>query len=715
MTIAESIQSSVFAKIRQPRFTLLTAAIAVTAGLVVLILAYDLFPYHSTNHDEGVYLLQAAMLTEGRLVLTPGSEALRQAFHPWFFVESPHGLYPKYSPVPAAVFALGMIVGDPRLALFGIAVCNVAIISAITAEAFDQKTGILAAAIVAASPLFLLPSAAFLPYAPTTALNLLFALAYIRSVRAANPWYAGVAGIAIGLAFFARPYTAVIFAIPFMAYAGWQLLHPRARNWRVIRRTGITAGIGVAFVGLTLFYNHLVTGSAFLFPYEAFAPLDGIGFGRRRILGHETQYTPTLALRSNGRVLWALATRWFTAGPIGTTLAAIGVTSVVVYTKRTGLTRSLSLGNRTLQLLLAGLAGTIIAGNVYFWGNYNMLGSLSDPNDGMITLFGPFYHFDLLLPLSAFAAHGTLVTTTFVWRAVDRLVSSEAPRIAAVLLLAVALPVTGAVDVWAVSQPMEKHSAHTAKYERAYTPFVETDLEHALVFIPPTYGEFQNHPFQWLRNDPGFDGEIVYAITRNPSDDFAVIDAYPDREYYRYRYHGEWTPDPNRHVDSTLEHVRVIESDSVTAQTTVAVPDRIVRVALSVTTGDSVRRFNYRGQPPDALTITWTITNETVTVTDQAVIPREGDPDRSIQMSGPSDIALAVTITEPDGGTLTYREELLVRPTDTGIQAVWPPASSVCIAVTDCGFEGTYLRDRPDTRPDGIQLNTTRVTPLPTD
>ena len=68
---------------------------------------------------------------------------------------------------------------------------------------------------------------------------------------------------------------------------------------------------------------------------------------------------------------------------------------------------------------------------------------------------------------------------------------------------------------------------------------------------------------------------------------------------------------------------------------------------------------------------------------------------------------VTITITEPGGGTLTYRQELRVRPGGAGVEAVWPPADSACPLVTDCGFEGTYLPDRPDTRPSGIEMNTT--------
>ena len=44
----------------------LAALIAVLAGVAVFLIATEVFPYHSSNHDEGVYLQQASMLLEGQ-------------------------------------------------------------------------------------------------------------------------------------------------------------------------------------------------------------------------------------------------------------------------------------------------------------------------------------------------------------------------------------------------------------------------------------------------------------------------------------------------------------------------------------------------------------------------------------------------------------------------------------------------------------------------
>ena len=178
-----------------------TVALAAVAGGAVLAVAVALFPYHSLNHDEGVYLQQASMLLDGQLFLRPPVDG---AFRPWFFVESERGLYPKYGPVPAAVFAVGMALGEPRLSLAVVAAASTALVVALGRRAFDRPTGLAAGGLLVAAPTFLFTSSVFLPYAPTFCLNLAFAAAYVRGCRERSVAWAAAAGLASGLAFFAR-------------------------------------------------------------------------------------------------------------------------------------------------------------------------------------------------------------------------------------------------------------------------------------------------------------------------------------------------------------------------------------------------------------------------------------------------------------------------------------------------------------------------------
>lgn len=687
-----------------PRYYHICAiGIAVIGGIAIFLLAIELFPYHSSNHDEGVYLQQAAMLLDGRLYLTPGSEMVREAVHPWFFVEADPGLYPKYNPVPAAIFAIGLFLGEPRVMLALIAITIAILTYGITKDTFDRRTGVLATGFLISSPLFLMSSSVFLPYAPTAALNLLFVFAYIRSVRRRDGQYAMLAGIAIGLAFFARPYTALLVALPFIAHSLYHLAHhPR----RTVSVQGVTGVIGVVFLGITLGYNALLTGDPLVFPYEAFAPHDGLGFGYRRILGHEIIYTPGLALEATGAILTALALRWYTAPPIGAILAVVGIAMTVVRFRQDSVNSSSRLPDQTARVLFVGVIGSVIVGNLYFWGNLNILGAISDPTDGFIATFGPFYHYDLLFPLSAFTAHA-IVTGYDKARDTQSSHRLSIDRWSEVLGIGVGFLVVVALTAGAMGPPVDEHAAYTAKYESAYAPVEQTDFENALVFLPPVYGEWMNHPFQWLRNNPTFDGPVVYAISRHPPDDFAVIDAFPERDLYRYRYHGTWTPDPTDHVIPRLESTRRVTSRQLTAETTVRIPDRITHVDIGLSNGEIIHRYAHTEHLPARLVVHWKITRDSATIAGPSVSPRTSEDSRPVPIETTGELSLIITITEPGGGTLTYREDLLIRPSNRSIEVVWPPSSSVCLLVTDCGTEGTYIPDHLETRPTGIRMNTT--------
>jgi len=674
-----------------------TAALAVLAGLVVFGVARVLFPHHSSNHDEAVYLQQAAMLLEGQLTIEAGPIA--EAVRPWFFVQEGSTLYPKYAPVTAGVFAVGMAVGVPRLSLALVAAGIVALTVALGRLAFDRTTGLLAGALLLASPGFLYPASTFLPYAPTTLLNLGFALAYLRARRRDSIRWAALAGALVGTAFFARPYTAVLFAAPLIAHACWTLwaTWDTRRFHGTLARQGATAALGAAGVALTLGYNALLTGDPLVFPYQAFAPQDGIGFGRRQILGYERTYTPALGLRANVTALWYLATRWSPLAPVGAA-AALSAAAVTLWRSRGWRPDPAAFSARTLRLTLLGVVATVCVGNVFFWGTLNTLADIGNPTNGLVALFGPFYHYDLQPVLAVYGATGLLAA----WRRGRTVLAARFDRrtalaVTAAVLLAAA-PVLAVATVPNLTTPADRHSGYTERYEDAYAPFDDDPPENAVVFVPPAYGEWLNHPFQSLRNDPDLDGPRVSAIHRGP-DDFAVVDAYPDRDLYRYTYNGEWTPDPSRPIYPRLRRVETVERDRLTASTTVAIPEEeaTVRVTLSTANG-SVERTLPAAAVGDELTVEWSVGPDGATLAGASGVAPLSDRD---------EVDLAVTLSAPRGATLTYRERVSVRRTAAGVEALWPPRTSVCTLVTDCGREGRYLPDRPDLFPRGVAIETT--------
>jgi hypothetical protein len=649
-------------------------ALAVLVAVGVIAIAEGVFPYHTSNHDEAVYLQQAAMLLDGQLTLQP---PVRESFRPWFFVADGGELYPKYTPVAAAMFAVGGLLGSYTISLGLVAGAAVWLSYATVTELFDRTTGAVAACLLALSPLFVVDSAVFLSYVPTFCLNLTFAWAYLRADRTGDRRLAALAGGAIGLAFFSRAYTAVLFALPFVAHACWTL---RGLDRDALVRQGLTAVVGLGGVALTLGYNAVMTGDPLLFPYQAFAPLDGLGFGERQILGYERTYDVALAVEANARVLWAYLTEWSVAPPLGVALAGGGLVSVFTRARVTG-----------RRLAVAGLFVSIPVGNVYFWGNLNILGSLDTPADGLITFLGPYYHVGLLLPTTAFAAVGLVALVRSVGSVLDR--TEGVTRVAAVVLCVVAAVAGVAFAGSAVAAPLADNAEVTDQYEQAYEPF-DRSFDDALVYLPTPYGQWLNHPFQALRNDPGFDGDTVYALQHRQ---FEVHDAFPDRTMYRYVYRGQWVPYSGQAVTPRLQPVDAVRGRTVRLDTTFGLPRYTEAVEFRLSQ-DGRRVSTSASMPSDGLAVRTTLDDGTATATSAAF----SDP-VTVPLDGTEPLQIRVFVDYGSLGSFEYVAEV---PVDrkAGAYRALTPRLEVCRSPRLCGGEAAYV---PGTHRTGVWMNTT--------
>jgi len=637
------------------------AALGVVAGVAVWLIATLVFPHHSTNHDEGVYLQQAAMLLEGQLFLDPPVDV---AFRPWFFVESEAGLSPKYTPPTAAVFALGKVLGGYRLALALVA-AGVAVLAQVTvAEAFDDRTGWVAAGLLLASPLYLVQASVFLPYVPALLWSLAFAAAYLRADRTGSRRLATVAGLAIGVGFFARPFTAVLFAAPFVGHAIWTLRTPTTETLEGHLLTAVGGFLGVS---VTLAYNAYVTGDPLLFPYEAFAPLDGLGFGRRELLGYAREYTPELAARATVESLWLFGTRWFVAGAVGTG-AAIG-----------GFAVALRRGLDARQATIAAIAPSVTVGYAYFWGPLNALGALGRGGDGLAAVLGPYYHVPLLVPAATFAAIGLLAGLRWGRETVaTRFGGRHARRLALVGLLVLGSVLAGA-GVVAVAVPLADNASASAQLDAAYEPFERTDYDDAVVFLPTPHGDWLNHPFQTLRNDPGYEDGPIYALRERQ---FDVIEAFPDRTYYRYTYRGVWSLRTGDPVEPRVQRVTVSEGARVHHAFALGVPAHADRVSVRVASGDAGGDVTVPVGGRDRVEPSIAVADGTATLAidgQTASVPVEGDT-----------VELRAFVDYGTGAGYEYRVALPVETEDDTIRTLTPYAE-VCTDAFTCGGAAAYV------------------------
>jgi hypothetical protein len=675
---ARSIGDAVRRRLDRGRVAILL--LAVVAAVVSFLVATRVFPYHSINHDEGVYLQQAEMLLSGRLFLRPPVDG---PFHPWFFVVSEQGLYSKYQPVPAAVFALGRVLGGYPIALAGISAGVVAGTAALARELYDWRVGAVAGVLVLASPLFLVHSGVYLPYAVTAAFELCFAVAYFRGERTGSRRMAAVAGAAIATAFFARPYTAVLFASPFILHAVVTLLRSGAwrtpfadvtdRQQQLFVRRLLTAGLGMVGVVAALAYNVIVTGEPFVFPYQAFAPDDGPGFGHREILGHEENYTLELGIESNRRVLTQLFTEWVA---MGTTGAALALAGVLATAGSAALGRVRDATQRASAALLArravvgGMFVSIAAGNVAFWGNFNILGALGVEDDGLIHSLGPYYHYDVLVPTAVFGAVAAVWAADWIGSVVaERAPEAVTARRVAVAALVVAAGMGGPAAAAAAERPLEHNAGISEELAAAYEPFEEEGglsmgnaaisgnqtEEKTLTFLAPVYGPWLNHPFQAVRNDPDFDGPSLYAL--GDYDELDVAAANPDHELRRYVMRGAWNPVDGEGVSAELRPVERVSGESVRLDAAVGIPEAAESVSIRAG-GDGGQTYAAANDSSGALRLTLTV-NETM-----ATLAGHGIRDAgTFDVENRDELRVTVFVSTGPGSGFSYQ---LVFPVDTG-------------------------------------------------
>ncbi len=634
------------------------------------------------------------MLLEGTLFLRPGAIPW-EAVRPWFFVvdvtDGGVRMYGKYSPVAPAMFAVGRLLGDWNLALGGISAGIAAGVYALGSAAFDRRVGLVSIVALAGAPMFLLTSATFLSYAPATLLNVAFAVAYVRAARAGRPRWGAAAGVAIGLAFFCRPYTAVVFALPFVGHTlaslgiAWRR-HAWNRAFRVVLARSVAIAVpGAAFVGITLGYNAFVTGEPMTFPYAAFAPNDGIGFGTREILNYEREYDPDLAAETTATAVEYVFVDWIAAGPVGTALAAAGVAAAGWREWHRGRLRdrfrpTAGMGEGEVAAVLLAVVPAVFLGEAYFWGTHN----------GLIDLLGPFYHFDVLVPVAVFSAAGAVGSGRALVTTLREHTTRRRARLGVALVLVVSAPLVVAAERTAIQGPYGANEVRTDNLATTYDPFEDQSFDDAVVFTPDPYGDWQAHPFQYLRSGGGFDGDVIYATDGGPERDLAVLEA-TNRTPYRFTYRGTWTG-ATTPVTPELQRLRTLDGEAVRARTTLGVPRSAASVSVRVETPEGFARYSV---PADVrqngtVPIAWRIGPDAAAATNLEF--EAGSDGPSVPLAdGGAEVDLAVTFVGDAGASVTYRQEATVDADGEGVRVVWPPETRVCRLTAECGYEGTWV------------------------
>lgn len=510
---------SVTARAR-PRPGLLIALICALTLAATALVADRVFERLPHLEDEVAYLFQAKTLALGRLTVPTPEHA--GAF--WLpFVLDHRGLrFGKYPPGWPAVLALGELAGQPWLVNPILAAVALYLVYRLGRALYDARTGLLAAALGATSPLLYVLAGSYLSHLASLVWLLLFTLGFVRVTGSnfserpdpAARWIAAASGAALGLAFLTRSLTAVGYAIPFVGYGLFQVILCRGRGWPNYL---LMALAGAAVAALLPLYQWAVTGDPRLNPYLLWWPYDKIGFGPGigwMPGGHSPAYA-WLNLRQDLRnaatdLLGWPGLSWL---PVAAALALKprAESDAVVPIGAAGRPepRRVAPRLRWREWLLVAPFVTLVIAYIFYW--------IGSP----VRLWGPRYYFEGFAVLWIAAAVGLLR----VWDL------GGARR-----WLRPAL--TGVVGVLLVANLGANLPGRLAQVQALYgsgramlASVKEAGIHNALVFVSGEH--WRDYGAFLAQMGPLLDDDVLYPTAESPEKDAALMADFPGRTVYR--------------------------------------------------------------------------------------------------------------------------------------------------------------------------------------
>lgn len=474
------------------------ALLAALAGAIALLVNEQLFPLYSANHDEPMYVYEADLLEEGHLT---GSSEDADFVAPWASGVVDGKLVMKYTPPwPAVLAAADLLTGSKSTALAMAAAAAVFMMGLVGRELFGRwSVGVLAAALTAASPVVIVLSGTFLPYIFQLFLLLAFMWGLLSGRRTHARWRLLLAGLAIGTAFFARPYDALLVAVPFgIAVLVADRGQPDRLRWTVTWLAGGAAPIVV----LSLVYNLIVMGNPLSLPFTVTGKSDALGFGERGVSDALTfDFSLKDGLAAAARSVWSMML-WVAGSFLTVGLAGYGF----VRSKAVGVFRWATVG----------LIASVSAGYVFFWSPYSIL--FNWPGE---KLLGPYYHLPLLVPLALFA--GRALADLLARRWVFALLATLIGLSSALIL------------VLRINENLEV----TKQFRERQDLIASLDIEEGVLFFPDRGERGFESGMPFLENAPDLSNPVIYAADRG-GENLELLDGHPDVP--AFMVHEEYSP-----------------------------------------------------------------------------------------------------------------------------------------------------------------------------
>ena len=264
------------------RVTIWCLVAVVMLLLILCVWAARAFP---NSGDEYTYLFQADTLLDGRV--WNHLDPLHQYFSFWNIFEKDDKWVGSYTPGWPLIVACTKFIAIPAYSVSPIcAVLLVAVAARLYGLVAGPLAAILGTVLLAINPFFLLNGASYFPHISAALFGTIFTLYGLRYLDSPNVSSALIVGGALGAAGTVRPYSAVLFAIPFGVE--WLLrrrYHFKSLVWIVVA--------GLPFLVGLLAYNWAITGNPLLFVQHWGYPFIRLGIHPRDELGNELNLLDT--------------------------------------------------------------------------------------------------------------------------------------------------------------------------------------------------------------------------------------------------------------------------------------------------------------------------------------------------------------------------------------------------------------------------------------
>lgn len=475
---------TMMAAVPAARFVRGAAAAAFLSSAMVALLWFEAEPIAT---DSANYRFQAAIFAQGHVTLPPPPAPERFAYISTIVEPRWRSIV---NPGWPALLALGVRAG---VAWVVNPLCHagvIALLYALGARWWDDRTGRVAALLGLTSPFLVLPAATFMSHTSALFALLLFVYLWQRMADANHAGWAAAAGLVLGWAATVRPLDAAALALPWGVWTVWRFARGRLGLGPFVC---LGCGVALPLAGLG-WYNAVVNGSPTTFGYTLYYGEElQLGFGSAPDLTY-TRYphTPARGLMNTNNLLNAL-----NKVLLGWPIPAL---ALVVPALRTG-------ARMVADWVCASGAALVMAAYFFFVHADFMYGAR-------------YYHAaaGLLLLL---AARGLLVCAA----------AAGARRMAAALVVCVVFA------CGAFYPPFVYYYRPTAPVLQG----VHTQLRGALAAAQPHHavvvvetGTSLAYGSAVWRNGAGAEGDVVFALDDGGAN-AQLREAYPGRTIWRYR------------------------------------------------------------------------------------------------------------------------------------------------------------------------------------